>query len=73
MTKTKFEHLDSKFDVLFKKLSDRVNNNKADAKNSLNIVQESQLKLSDQITIMKGTLEVWDGKIRRMDAKMNNL
>lgn len=36
-------------------------------------MQDGQSKLSDQITAMKGTLDVWDGKIRRMDTKMHNL
>ena len=36
-------------------------------------MQDGQSKLADQITAMKGTLDVWDGKIRRMDTKMHNL
>ena len=68
-----FQHLDTKYETLFKKLSDRVNANKADAKDRFSVSNDQQLKLSDQINIMKGTLEVWDGKIRRMDVKMNQL
>ena len=71
--KTMFQHLDTKYETLFKKLSDRVNANKADAKDRFSVSNDQQLKLSDQINIMKGTLEVWDGKIRRMDVKMNQL
>ena len=35
--------------------------------------QDNMAKLNDQIMRMNGTLEVWDGKIRRLDQKMHNL
>ena len=45
--KTRFEQMDHKYENAVKKLSDRVNNHKAEAKNNLSLVQEQIIKLSD--------------------------
>ena len=71
--KTEFEKLDNKIDTQFRKLNEKMQKMGGETKGHLTRVEESCLRLSDQITRMQGTLEVWDGKIRRLDSKMHSL
>ena len=62
-----------KFENLCKKLSEQIKRNHGDASNRITAATEQSATLLNHINRMSGTLEVWDGKIRRMDNKMHSL
>ena len=52
---------------------EKIKQSNSDNKNSLGLVSDQVSNLSDLVKGMKATLEVWDGKMRRVDGKIASL
>ena len=52
---------------------EKIKQSNSDNKMNLGLVSDQVSNLSDLVKGMKATLEVWDGKIRRVDGKIGSL
>ena len=52
---------------------EKIKQSNSDNKMNLGLVSDQVSNLSDLVKGMKATLEVWDGKIRRVDGKISSL
>ena len=69
-TKESFSEITRNMEMNNKKLSDRINQQKSDSKRDFTMNSEATSRLQNSIQSIQGTLEVWDGKIRRLDTKL---
>lgn len=56
-----------------KRLMERLERCRAENRRETIKNEEAVSRLSNVVMGMQGTLEVWDGKIRRVDSKMSHL
>ena len=65
--------MNSKIDKHVKSINEKARNHADSVRQQFQAHGEASYTLKGQIVNMQGVLEVWDGKMRRMDSKMISL